>query len=77
MIRYNIGQKADVFAPGFYVLILLAFLLYTIFAVVLIEKKSLFDKSALLSLFILSPCFIYLVIHLIAIIVNVCSWIGG
>lgn len=75
LIQYNVRHKADVFAPGIYIVLSLLVLLYTILSVVVIDKKSLFAKRTLLSIFILSPCFIYIFIHVLVMLAHVFSWI--
>jgi hypothetical protein len=63
ILSYNIRNKVDVFAPWFYVAPLLILNIYTIFFVVLIDKRELMDSHLFLSILILMPCFIYLLIH--------------
>jgi hypothetical protein len=63
ILNYRINNKADVFAPGLYVILLGFLILYTFFFVSLIENKGYMVKYTFLSVLILMPCFIYLIIH--------------
>jgi hypothetical protein len=64
ILQYNINTNVDVFTPGIYVVLLLFLILYTVLCVLIIDKRELMDKYPFRSLFILMPCFLYLLIHI-------------
>jgi hypothetical protein len=76
-VQYHISRGTDVFVPGFYVVIFSVILLYTIGVVRLVDKKALFDKSIALSVLLLAPCFIFLLLHALLFVINICSWLDS
>lgn len=70
ILKNNIDNKVDVFAPGIYVFVLIFIVFYTIFFVLLIERREMFDRKLLLSIFILSPCLLYLIAHIFIVFAN-------
>lgn len=73
VINRSIHNNVDVFAPGFYVLILAGLIIYTLMVTYLINRYSWLDERPILSFFILAPSILYLFFHLIILIVNIVS----
>lgn len=73
LLKYNIENKVDVFAPGIYVLGLIFLIIYTVLIVLLIKKKDWFETRTLLPIFLLLPSLIYLVVHLLILFLNLIS----
>ena len=75
IIEYNINKKNDVFMPGFYVVLLLLVVIYSILAVRFIRKKKMMEKRIVFSIMILLPSLIFLFIHVLILFANIFVWI--
>lgn len=75
IVLYNsVKNSVDVFTPGLYVVLLFFVTIYAFAATYFIKKYSWVDERPVLSFFILFPCIVYLLIHLIALVVNIASY---
>jgi hypothetical protein len=75
LIEYNIRNKVDVFMPGLLFMAILIFDIYTIVIQLIIKRKNMLENNLMLSFLFLSPCVIFLFVHLIIGLSYVFVWL--
>lgn len=75
LVQYHIRKGDDVFAPGLLVVILVPLLVYTGALVYVAIKKDLPDKWPVMTHLLLLPAYLFLLLHVIFLFVNLMNYL--